>query len=579
MRRYYLQSGLCMSVLTVLILGGLHVAAELNATTPPSNTLNIEGEFWSDMGTGFASDKISGRSTKIALGPNANATVSIDLIADSGAGNMMDEGVHSGMVAGMGTKIAVEVFAQGVTTPLVGARIEFDFKAEELKLDKVENSAFAFIIPEATGANLAGTAPVTLPESGFLGRAEFSTVADVTDKEFYLGIKSVTLAAGATPDLQDTITPEMMAMMSTINFNTASSPDFNGDGAVGFSDFLQFAGQFGARQGDGTYQARYDLDGNGAIDFSDFLIFANSFGTQVPPSEGFAPADQQAFNSLVVGKRIKAESYFLDFESAGRVREAFDRHPGSYTYSHTGANTGTLTQNYDAGLFGGRCTYKLTFTSTTTGTVSYTCANGITGGAERWQLSDLTTPIFAKANADTLFFAFLDTYSAGQTRAYDFQLRQKTPQGSWDVGCVTYPNESSNSVTTYALVWFSGLELNTTYEMRYRYRNSSSCNTGSPGSWSVIVEGATPETGSSSGGGGSGSGGNTGDVGTCRAGLVVCPEGNCVHPNGTRFSVDASGRGRFGGISAGTGISMRASNVTFIAERRPDNCWIIREVQ
>ena len=156
-----------------------------------------------------------------SAGPNANATVSIDLIADSGAGNMMDEGVHSGIVAGMGTKIAVEVFAQGVTTPLVGVRIEFDFKAEELKLDKVENSAFAFIIPEATGANLAGTAPVTLPESGFLGRAEFSTVADVTDKEFSLGIKAVTLAAGATPDLQDTITPEMMAMMSTISFNVA----------------------------------------------------------------------------------------------------------------------------------------------------------------------------------------------------------------------------------------------------------------------------------------------------------------------------------------------------------------------
>lgn len=156
-----------------------------------------------------------------SAGPNANATVSIDLIADSGAGNMMDEGVHSGIVAGMGTKIAVEVFAKGVTTPLVGVRIEFDFKAEELKLDKVENSAFAFIIPEATGANLAGTAPVTLPESGFLGRAEFSTVADVTDKEFSLGIKAVTLAAGATPDMQDTITPEMMAMMSTINFNVA----------------------------------------------------------------------------------------------------------------------------------------------------------------------------------------------------------------------------------------------------------------------------------------------------------------------------------------------------------------------
>ena len=90
-------------------------------------------------------------------------------------------------------------------------------------------------------------------------------------------------------------------------------------------------------------------------------------------TSGFAPADEQAFNSLVVGKRIDAETYFLDFESAGRVREGFDRHSGSYTYSNTGANTGTLTQNYDAGLYGGRCTYELTFTSTTTGTLRFTC--------------------------------------------------------------------------------------------------------------------------------------------------------------------------------------------------------------
>ena len=84
MRRYYLQSGLWMSVLTVLIFGGLYVAADLNATSKPSNTLNIDGGFWSDIGTGFASGKISGRSTKIAAGPNANATVTIDLIGDGG---------------------------------------------------------------------------------------------------------------------------------------------------------------------------------------------------------------------------------------------------------------------------------------------------------------------------------------------------------------------------------------------------------------------------------------------------------------------------------------------------------------
>ena len=163
-----------------------------------------------------------------SAGPNANATVTIDLVADGGAGNQMDEGVHSGNVSGQGTKIVVEVFAKGVTTSLIGVKIEFDFKAEELKLDKVENSAFLFAIPEATGVNFAGTAPVTLPESGFLGRAEFSTVADVTDMEFYLGIKAVTLAETAASS--DVIAPEMMSMMSTINFNV--KPRLEADATV-----------------------------------------------------------------------------------------------------------------------------------------------------------------------------------------------------------------------------------------------------------------------------------------------------------------------------------------------------------
>ena len=57
-------------------------------------------------------------------------------------------------------------------------------------------------------------------------------------------------------------------------------PDFDGNGTVGFTDFIQFAAQFGLSQGDEGYDARYDLDGNGAIGFSDFLIFAQAFGKE-----------------------------------------------------------------------------------------------------------------------------------------------------------------------------------------------------------------------------------------------------------------------------------------------------------
>ncbi len=61
---------------------------------------------------------------------------------------------------------------------------------------------------------------------------------------------------------------------------TPQSPatDFDGDGTVGFSDFLQFAANFGLSHGDAGYDARFDLDGDGSVGLSDFLIFADSFG-------------------------------------------------------------------------------------------------------------------------------------------------------------------------------------------------------------------------------------------------------------------------------------------------------------
>ncbi len=55
-------------------------------------------------------------------------------------------------------------------------------------------------------------------------------------------------------------------------------PDFDGDGAIGFPDYIQFAANFGSSLGDLGYDSRYDLDGDGEVGFSDFLIFAKDFG-------------------------------------------------------------------------------------------------------------------------------------------------------------------------------------------------------------------------------------------------------------------------------------------------------------
>ncbi len=57
-----------------------------------------------------------------------------------------------------------------------------------------------------------------------------------------------------------------------------SIADFDGDGTVGFPDFLLFVGAYGLSRGDAGYDERFDLDGNGTIGFSDLLILAESFG-------------------------------------------------------------------------------------------------------------------------------------------------------------------------------------------------------------------------------------------------------------------------------------------------------------
>ena len=59
------------------------------------------------------------------------------------------------------------------------------------------------------------------------------------------------------------------------------TPDFDGDGQVGFTDFIQFAQVFGSELGDDKYSATFDLDEDGNIGFTDFIQFASAFGKSV----------------------------------------------------------------------------------------------------------------------------------------------------------------------------------------------------------------------------------------------------------------------------------------------------------
>ena len=116
--------------------------------------------------------------------------------------------------------------------------------------------------------------------SHYLGTVTLTTTSDVTNVAFTV---SASMNVGDGTNIGET---DMLTAATPLTFNAGPTPDFDGDGTVGFSDFLPFAGQYGTQRGDGRYQAKYDLNSDGAIDFSDFLLFASSYGNTVPPTNG-----------------------------------------------------------------------------------------------------------------------------------------------------------------------------------------------------------------------------------------------------------------------------------------------------
>ncbi len=141
-------------------------------------------------------------------GPNANVTISLDLITDGGPGNQIDDGVTSGTVSGQGTKIAFEVFAKGVVTPLTDVFIQFGFDKSILKYNgrygKFDSGNAAFdtmnVHENSSYHNQRyvflsrGKSSGIIGESGFLARVEFITIKDVTDIEFRFTLLRVLLS-------------------------------------------------------------------------------------------------------------------------------------------------------------------------------------------------------------------------------------------------------------------------------------------------------------------------------------------------------------------------------------------------
>ena len=100
-------------------------------------------------------------------------------------------------------------------------------------------------------------------------RGTLSSVSDTTDAE---GRATTTLTLGEEYGTYAVVAT--VADLEPLTFTAAAraSPDFDGDGEVGFPDFFVFAEAFGGSD------PRFDLDGSGTVDFADFFLFAEHFG-------------------------------------------------------------------------------------------------------------------------------------------------------------------------------------------------------------------------------------------------------------------------------------------------------------
>ncbi len=160
------------------------------------------------------------------------------------------------------TQLIHEGFDPGEVLPNVHAIVQQDSTSIRIGVSSLSGSA--------TG------------NAGWVGTVRFRTTGSFSDTEIWLVSAELSLDGQS-----EVISP---ALGVALQVAAPASPDFDGNGLVGFSDFVAFAGAFGAQRGDGKYVEAYDLNNDGTIAFNDFVIFATSFGEAANRAPAFTAA-------------------------------------------------------------------------------------------------------------------------------------------------------------------------------------------------------------------------------------------------------------------------------------------------
>ena len=219
----------------------------------------------------------------LSLSSQNSFSLSLDL------DNSPDDQALATLIASPDQVIAIQIFGRDIQNA-TGVSPRFEYNASQVTY---QGFFAGNILPNAQVLAEHGTNPTFVQVSmvSFGGSATVSmglmgTIHFRTTRTFSNTTIRLTRAILSRDGQFETI-----SLNVTVALLSVPSPDFDGDGRVGFTDFVLFASRFGSTPGDGTYEAKYDLDIDNAIGFSDFVIFAHDFGKEVssPGSGGSTP--------------------------------------------------------------------------------------------------------------------------------------------------------------------------------------------------------------------------------------------------------------------------------------------------
>ena len=217
----------------------------------------------------------------LSLSSQNSFSLSLDL------DNSPEDQALASLIASPDQVIAIQIFGRDIQNA-TGVSPRFEYNASQVTY---QGFFAGNILPNAQVLSEHGTNPTFVQVS----MVSFDSSATVS-----MGLMG-TILFRTTPTFSNTTIRLTRAILSrdgqfeTISLNvmvallSVPSPDFDGDGRVGFTDFVLFASRFGSTPGDGTYEAKYDLDVDNAIGFSDFVIFARDFGKEVSSPGGSTP--------------------------------------------------------------------------------------------------------------------------------------------------------------------------------------------------------------------------------------------------------------------------------------------------